>query len=135
MKDWAREDEHNLFCVPDMLKEFEGHENRCSKTFLSDSYWFQWKNLAMYINYNTFQIEDVDFESTLGQREERPGMTLAEGIAEDDPDYQATYIGEWIVTKQATVAISFQVDDSSDEESQEESKAPVQQEASAQETR
>ena len=66
MKDWAREDEHNLFCVPDMLKEFEGHENRCSKTFLSDSYWLQWKNLAMFINYNTFQIEDIDFASTLG---------------------------------------------------------------------
>ena len=125
LKDCAREDENNLFSVPDMLKEFEGHEKRCVKSFLSDSYWLQWKNLALFINYSTFEIEDVDFECTLGPRESRPSMLLTEGYSEDDPDYEAVYTGEWVAAPQVATTVKHQPEPESDSESQEESPSKV----------
>ena len=61
-------------------------------------------------------------------------MRLADGYQEDDPNYMATYDGEWVVTKQSKAAITFEAN-LSDTDSDDEGHAKVLLEASAQEVR
>lgn len=59
----------------------------------------QWEHLTTFVNFNTFVIDDVMFDATLGPRVARPSQMLTAGYSEDSPDYTAVYTGEWLKAK------------------------------------